>query len=350
MDSTQPIHRLWGFLRSLFWFLSPWLVLMGGAAVLVPVTTQMPGGSHQGPMPPLTDTELRVRERLRLHVHELAGRIGERNMRRYDALQEAARYIEGQLRSAGYSVASETYLVEGRPVSNLVAVLEGRGGLGETVVLGAHYDSYWGSPGADDNATGVAALLEIARRLASAPPPARSVRFVAFANEEPPYFKTARMGSLVHAKNVRRKGEKIAAMLSLETIGYYSDAPNSQFFPYHLGLFYPWTGNFIGFVANRDSRDLLFRAVTAFRRHATFPSEGLSAPAWITGVDWSDHWSFWEQGIPALMVTDTAPYRYPYYHTSEDTPNKIDFDALTRITLGLEHVVKALTEDERATP
>ena len=139
-------------------------------------------------------------------------------------------------------------------------------------------------------------------------------------------------------------------MVSSESIGYYSDAPNSQSFPYHLGLFYPSTGNFIGFVANRDSRDLLLRAVTAFRRHTPFPSEGLSAPAWITGVDWSDHWSFWEQGIPALMVTDTAPYRYPYYHSSQDTPDKIDYDALTRVTLGLAQVARALSEDEGTSP
>ncbi len=350
MDNTSAIHRVRDFLRSLFWFLSPWLALAGGAAILVPLTTQMPGRSHEGPLPPLTDAELAVQERLRTHVSELAGRIGERNMRRYHALEEAARYIEGQLRSAGYSVASETYRVEGRPVRNLIAFLEGAGGRDEVVVLGAHYDSYWGSPGANDNATGVAALLEIARGFASAAPPGRSIRFVAFVNEEPPYFKTRHMGSLVHATQGRGQEEKIIAMLSLETIGYYSDAPNSQFFPYHLGLFYPWTGNFLGFVANRESRDLLLRAITVFRRHTPFPSEGLSAPAWITGVDWSDHWSFWEQGIPALMVTDTAPYRYPHYHTSEDTPDKVDFYGLTRVTLGLAQVLRALSEQEPTTP
>ena len=152
------------------------------------------------------------------------------------------------------------------------------------------------------------------------------------------------MGSRIHASRAKSREENIVGMLSLETIGYYSDELNSQFFPYHLGLFYPWTGNFVGFVANRDSKDLLYESVATFRQHAQFPSEGLSAPGWITGVDWSDHWSFWEESYPALMVTDTAPYRYPHYHDAEDTPDKICFDCLTRVTQGLIHVVRALSD------
>ena len=340
----KVVLRFLGFLRSLFWFFLPWLVLVIGAVILIPLDTKMPGTSYQGPLAPLTSTELALRASLRRHVEELAGRIGERNMDRRNALQAAARYVETQFQAAGFAVASESYEIAGDSVSNLVATLPGRTRPDEIVIVGAHYDSILGSPGANDNASGVAALLCIARSLAAEAGNQRTIRFVAFVNEEPPYFQTGSMGSRVHARRAKSKEEKIVAMLSLETMGYYSEGINSQFFPYHLGLFYPWTGNFIGFVADRNSRDLLFESVAAFRQHTRFPSEGLSAPSWITGVDWSDHWSFWEEGYAALMVTDTAPYRYPHYHSRDDTPDKICFDCLTRVTRGISQVVKVLAE------
>ncbi len=346
MDVRKHLERIREFLRSLFWFLFPWLVLVAGAVVFIPLNTRMPGVSHQGASPPLTAVEQKLVKGVRRHVETLAGRIGERNMHHYDALLAADRYIEGELNSAGFEVTGEDYRVYRWPVRNLIATLQGADRPDEIIVVGAHYDSVWGSPGANDNATGVAAMLEIARLLSTAPSLERTIRFVAFVNEEPPYFKTEVMGSRVHASNARRRGERIVGMFSLETIGYYSDELNSQYFPFHLGLFYPWTGNFLGFVANRDSKELLFRSVAAFRRHTPFPSEGLSAPAWVTGVDWSDHWSFWEEGYPALMVTDTAPYRYPYYHDAEDTPDKVSFEHLARVTLGLAEVVKALANDD----
>ena len=340
----KVVLRFLGFLRNLFWFFLPWLVLVIGAIILIPLDTKMPGTSYQGPLPPLTSTELALRANLQRHVEELAGRIGERNMYHRDALQAAARYVETQFQEAGFAVATEPYEIAGDSVSNLVATLPGRTRPDEIVIVGAHYDSVLGSPGANDNASGVAALLCIARSLAAEAGNRRTIRFVAFVNEEPPYFQTGSMGSRVHARRAKSREENIVAMLSLETMGYYSEEMNSQFFPYHLGLFYPWTGNFIGFVANRNSRDLLFESVADFRQHTRFPSEGLSAPAWITGVDWSDHWSFWEEGYAALMVTDTAPYRYPHYHSREDTPDKICFDCMTRVTRGLSQVVKALAE------
>lgn len=332
------------FLRSLFWFLFPWLVLVAGAAILIPLDTKMPGASYSGPLPPLSPREQALQENLRRHVEELAGRIGERNMHRVDALRAAARYVETQFRAAGLSVVSETYETNNEPVRNLVATIRGGIRPDEIIIVGAHYDSILGSPGANDNASGVAALLSIARSLAVEEVRSRTIRFVAFVNEEPPYFKTGDMGSHIHVSRAKSREENLIAMLSLETIGYYSEELNSQFFPYHLGLFYPWTGNFIGFVANRNSTDLLFKSVAAFRQHARFPSEGLAAPAWITGVDWSDHWSFWEEGYAAVMVTDTAPYRYPYYHDREDTPDKICFDCLARVTAGLINVVKVLSK------
>jgi len=342
-DAKKILCSLLDSLRSLFWFLFPWIVLVVGAVILIPLDTRMPGNSYHGPFQPLSTKEQALRADLQRHVEELAGRIGERNMYRWEALQTAARYVETGFQAAGLTVSIETYTTDGKPARNLIATIRGKSRPSEIVLVGAHYDSVWGSPGANDNASGVAALLAIAGALASEDARQRTIRFVAFVNEEPPYFKTWAMGSHIHASRTRAREENIVAMLSLETIGYYSDELNSQFFPFHLGLFYPWTGNFVGFVGNRDSRDLLFESIATFRQHAMIPSEGLSAPGWITGVDWSDHWSFWEESYPALMVTDTAPYRYPHYHDTDDTPDKICFDCLTRVTQGLIHVVRALS-------
>ena len=150
------------------------------------------------------------------------------------------------------------------------------------------------------------------------------VRFVAFVNEEPPWFQTEEMGSLVYARRVKKQGERIVAMLALETIGCYSDLPKSQHYPAPFSLFYPDTGNFIAFVGNMDNAPWVKQLLTAFRRHAQFPSEGAALWEWIPGVAWSDHWSFWKEGYPAVMITDTAPNRYPYYHTGADTPDKVD--------------------------
>jgi Zn-dependent M28 family amino/carboxypeptidase len=144
------------------------------------------------------------------------------------------------------------------------------------------------------------------------------------------------MGSRQYARRSRQRGEKIVAMFSIETIGWYSDEPGSQRYPFPLGFFYPSRGNFLAFVSNLGSRALLHEAITAFRRHAEFPSEGVAAPAFIPGVDWSDHASFWREGYPALMITDTAPYRYPWYHTAQDTPDKVDYVRLARVVLSMQ--------------
>jgi Zn-dependent M28 family amino/carboxypeptidase len=166
---------------------------------------------------------------------------------------------------------------------------------------------------------------------------------VAFVNEEPPYFLSGEMGSLVYAGRCKERGDKIAAMISLETIGYFSDAPHSQTYPSPgLGIFYPKVGNFIGFVSNVQSRTLLRRVVALFRKHAKIPSEGAALPAFIPGVSWSDQWSFWRNGYPGIMITDTAPFRYPYYHSSSDTPDKLDYDRFTLVVSGMEKVIEGL--------
>jgi Zn-dependent M28 family amino/carboxypeptidase len=271
----------------------------------------------------------------------LAGTIGERNLWRYDSLRRAADYIESSFRASGYESQRQTYEVARLPVSNLEATLSGSSKRAESIVVGAHYDSVAECPGANDNATGVAAVLELARRFAGRAP-ARAIRFVAFVNEEPPFFKTAQMGSVVYANAARQRGDQIAGMLSLETMGYYSDVKGSQRYPAPVALMYPDVGNFIGFVSNVGSVRLLLSARRAFKERTSFPLQSASVPASIPGVGWSDHWSFWERGYPGMMVTDTAPYRYPYYHTAEDTPDKISFDKLAAVVDGLEHVIAVL--------
>jgi Zn-dependent M28 family amino/carboxypeptidase len=187
----------------------------------------------------------------------------------------------------------------------------------------------------------VAAVLALARRFAPRKVD-RTLRFMAFANEEPPFFRTEDMGSRVYARRCAERGEKVVAMLSLETIGFYDDRPGTQHYPPPFGLLYPSRGNFIGFIGNTASGSLVRRAVAAFRRNEPFPSEGAAMPESISGVGFSDQWSFWREGYPALMVTDTAMYRYPFYHRAQDTPDKVDFDRLARVVRGLEHVVAVL--------
>jgi Zn-dependent M28 family amino/carboxypeptidase len=290
---------------------------------------------------------------LRNHVAALAADIGERNIWRYKQLQHAADYIEAEFRSYGYSPSRQTYEVSRLPVSNIEVILVGAPDVrpaearyasraDEIIVLGAHYDTVGGSPGANDNGTGIAALLELARRFAGRPQ-AHTIRFVAFVNEEPPFFQTSQMGSVVYASAARARGDRIFAMLALETMGYYSEERGSQEYPVEemRGL-YPDVGNFIGFVSNEESRELLDAAARAFTADARVPLRAAAMPAGLPGVGWSDHWSFWQAGYPALMVTDTAPWRYPWYHTPDDTPDKIDFDKLADVVNGLERVTAAL--------
>lgn len=304
---------------------------------------RMPGESYRGPLEPPTDEEARLAETLRRDVERLAGGIGPRNVHRREAYTAAADFIEGELRAAGYDVRRQAYEVEGQTCHNIDVEIRGNAAPDEIVVVGAHYDSVDVDrcPGANDNGTGVAAVLALARALAGRAL-ARTVRLAAFANEEPPYFQTEEMGSLVYARACRERGENVVAMASVETIGYYSDAEGSQSYPPPMSLFYPSRGDFVAFVGNVSSRALVRRAIEAFRGRVRFPSEGACLPGFIPGVGWSDHWAFWQAGYPAFMVTDTAPFRYPHYHTSADTPNQIDYARMARVVVGLGAVVEAL--------
>jgi Zn-dependent M28 family amino/carboxypeptidase len=289
----------------------------------------------------LTLQELKTRDRLRKHVEMLAGTIRGRNAVRYRELSEAVHYIEEQLRQCGYNPLRQTYTANSQTFTNIEAELSGTQNSGSTIVIGAHYDTAGGLPGANDNASGVAAVLELARQFAGRAQ-VRSIRWVLFANEEPPYFQTPAMGSYVYAKRCHERKEEITAMLSIETIGYYSEKPGTQSYPVGLHPGYPDRGDFLGFVADIRSSLLLRRALKAFRNGTSLPAQGAAAPASIPGIGWSDHWSFWQFGYRALMVTDTAPYRYPYYHSAEDTPEKLDYDRMACAVTGLAAVIREL--------
>jgi len=316
------------------------LVLVGIPAAGLVWMTSVPGRSWRGPLPPLSPAGRSLTARLETHVRAIASEP--HNVAHPEALARAAAYLERTLSGMGYDVQRQAVdEANGVALVNLEAVVQPARADAPTLVVGAHYDSAGLAPGANDNATGAAALLEIARSLAPLRGrTARRVRLVFFVNEEPPFFKTDRMGSLVYARCLAASGERIEAMLSLETLGFYSDAPSSQHYPFPLGALYPTTGDFVALVGTTGARPLVRRAVADFRAQTPFPSEGGTAPAFLSGIDWSDHWSFGEVGVPALMVTDTAPFRYPFYHSPEDTADKVDYPGLARVTLGLARLVR----------
>jgi len=301
--------------------------------------------SFKGPLPELTTGQSALVDELRRDVDVLARKIGERNLGKYKQLVETAQFIEKSLLEAGYErVERQGYDVKGRNCDNLEVALPGNEHAEEIVVVGAHYDSVVGTPGANDNGSGVAALLALARRFATRKCQ-RTLRFVGWVNEEPPYFQSNTMGSVVYARRCRQRNERIVAAISLETIGYYySDKKGSQKYPPPLSLLFPSEGNFIGFVSDVASRPLLDEFVSSFRRHAKFPSEKAALHSKLPGVGWSDQWSFWQEEYPGLMVTDTAPYRYPHYHKSSDTPDKLDYDRLSRVVDGLDTALAELVK------
>jgi hypothetical protein len=319
----------------------PLALLVAGFMML-----RMPDLHSKVAVQPLTAEQQRLREALKADVQALAGEIGPRNAAgNYAALCQAAAYIETAFSNAGYQVQRQGYEIEtlqDRPCYNLEVEIRGAAKPDEIVVIGAHYDSAGITPGANDNASGVAAVLALARAFAGAKPE-RTLRFVAFVNEEPPFFWSGAMGSLVYARRCRARHEQIVAMLCLETMGYYSDEPGSQRYPVPLfSRIYPTTGNFLGFIGNLRSKTLVRNALRSFRRANLCPAEGAFLPQWVSGVSLSDQWSFWHEGYPAVMVTDTAPYRYRWYHTPEDTPEKLNYDRFALAVAGLNNVVADL--------
>jgi Zn-dependent M28 family amino/carboxypeptidase len=333
MKNSKPLIRL-GILA---------IVLTIGLFLAWILMIWMPGPSFTGTLPPLTPTQIAQRPLLQQDITMLASTIGPRNADYYDNLTKTTQFLTQSLQTLGYTVTPQNYQAQNKTYTNLIVEIPGTTRPQDIIVVGAHYDSAFDSPAANDNGSGVAALLQLARNYHTTRKPARTLRLVFFANEEPPFNWTAGMGSLVYAKQCKANQDNIVAMFSLETIGYYSDAPKSQKYPTPLDRLYPNTGNFLAFIGNLNSRELVRSAIVTFRRQTQFPSQGASLPNAIPGVGWSDHWSFWQVGYRAIMLTDTATFRYPHYHTTQDTPDKIDYDRLTRVVDGIDRLIAEFT-------
>lgn len=318
-------------------------LLLYFAIVVVP----MPGRSFQGTVP-VDDAARERAERMREVVTVLSEDIGQRDVFNVRGLERARADLVGRFEALGYDVVERPFRVSEGDVYNLEVERTGTAQPDAIVLIGAHYDTAPGTRGANDNGSGVAALLELAAAFAEREPE-RTVRFVAFVNEEPPFFDTAEMGSAVYAAEAAARGDHIVAMISLETMGFYSDEPGSQQYPPPFGLFYPSRGNFVAFVGNVQSRALVRHSVGLFREHGQVPSEGVAAPGRLPGIFWSDHAPFWEHGYAALMVTDTAPFRYQHYHRWTDTAEHIDFDTLAMVVDGLVGVVDGLARADAPT-
>lgn len=288
--------------------------------------------------------------RLLTHVDRLAGLIGPRPMARESTIETTVTYIERELAGCGLAVEREPYPLLGRTVCNLVANRIGRRRPDEIVVLGAHYDTISTTPGADDNASAVAVLIETARQLRTFAPD-RTIRFVAFAAEEPPNFRTDGMGSRVHARGCRARNEEIRAMLCLEMVGYFNDTPGSQTIPPAIPRWLRWAfptrGDFLAAVGNLASWRLVWSFRRGFRRGTRLPLFSIALPEAIPEIGLSDNQSFWEQGYPALMLTDTSFLRNPNYHLVSDTPDTLDYARMAEVTRGVASALEWLAGGER---
>jgi hypothetical protein len=284
--------------------------------------------------------------RLRGHVVALAGDIGERDAYARDKQLRARDYIHAQFRRMGYAPENREYparwipgVKNGTPFYNVEAVLAlPPADRGAAWVVGAHYDTAAGTPGADDDTSGVAVLLEAARLLKGRRP-ARDIRFVAFGTEEPPSFGTRNMGSAHYAHFLKENGVPVHGMISLEMLGYYNSRPGSQLYPPFLHLFYPDRGDYVSVVADAKSRRLLSAFLRDWRAKSGFPLHGAVLPGVFSGLALSDQLNFWDLGYPALMLSDTAFYRNPHYHEHTDAPDTLDYEAMARVT---EALVEAL--------
>lgn len=287
-----------------------------------------------------------IRENLVQHVDRIAGLIGIRTLRHPTALNATIGYITQQWTKIGYDVAQQTYQVpEGETATNLIVETAGSRRPEKIIILGAHYDSTPNTPGADDNASAVAVLLEVSRLL-KPHVGRRTIRYVAFACEEAPYFNLEAMGSQHHARTARQASERILGMLCLEMVGYFVDTPDSQKIPTAIPkLFhplFPTVGNFLAAVGNLRSWNLNWQFRRGFKRGTQLPLWSLNLPETIGDIRRSDNSSFWDQGYPALMLTDTSYLRNANYHQPTDTPETLDYDRMTQVALGVAAAVKRL--------
>ena len=290
--------------------------------------------------------KIQIESNLRLHVDRLAGLIGPRYLQKPKTIQATIGYIEGQWGGMGYKSSHECYDAIGDQAINLIVEQSGSKRDDEIILLGAHYDTVYSTPGADDNASAVAVLLEVSRLLREHQCK-RTIRYVAFACEEPPYFNVDAMGSQHHARQARMRGDKIRGMLCLEMVGYYSTVDNSQtvppLIPKWMRRFFPHRGDFLAAVGNLPSWKLCWNFRRGFKRGARSMSLfSICLPEKINEIRLSDNSSFWDQGYPALMLTDTSFLRNPNYHRATDTPDTLDYQRMTEVTLGVASALQFL--------
>ncbi len=281
---------------------------------------------------------------LRQVVTRIAGDIGVRTYRDRDRLERTATTISEQFTSFGYQVTKQPFVFGGNTYHNLIAELTGGSFPEALLIVGAHYDSVRTTPGADDNASGVAGLLGLARSLAGAQMK-RTVRFVAFALEEWPVYRSSNMASYHYAKSLKENNERVEGMICLEMIGYFCDREGCQHYPFpFMNRMFPRAGNFIAMVGNMRSKSFAERIAKYFQQGTDLPVVTLNAPAVVIGIDFSDHWSFGKFGYEALMVTDTAFYRNPHYHSPTDLPETLDYDRMSKVVEGLVAAIREWCE------
>jgi len=289
----------------------------------------------------LPEKELKnIQDNLTRHVEVLSIKIGQRNLGNYYSLNKSSQYIFQKMTEYGAEPIFQNYKCKGKQINNIIAEKKGERFPDEIIVVGGHYDTVMDSPGADDNATAIAALIELIRLLKDFRNQ-RTIRFVAFTLEEPPHFGTGKMGSHVYAKSCYKKKENIIGMIALEMLGYFTDEPMSQQYPFpEMRMVYPERGNFIAVVGNKQSEELTNKFANSLKETSLIKTETLIADASIPGVDLSDHASFWRYHYPALMITDTAFYRNPHYHTTEDKIDYLNFKIFTKLVYGLSFALK----------
>lgn len=295
----------------------------------------------------ISKKQLRIlRRKLHRHVLVLSDEIGPRNLTHYSCLNKAAEYIADEMRSAHGNFSSEDYLCNKKHVSNLIFEKRGRDIPDNILLIGAHYDTVMESPGADDNATGIAALLEIIHLLDDYAN-SQTLRFVAFTLEEPPHFGTDMMGSRYHARHAFEKKENIIGMIAFEMLGYFIEKKRSQKYPIStMAQKYPTTGDFLAVLGNNQS-ELLAKKAAKFMREPSLLEIGSFVPYnHIPGNELSDHSSFWHYNYPAVMVTDTAFYRNPNYHEITDTIDQLNFRYFAKAVFSLAHMIKKIDQDE----
>ncbi|MCB0415326.1 MAG: M28 family peptidase [Bdellovibrionales bacterium] len=279
-------------------------------------------------------------DNLEQHVHFLSSLSPRRSFENVESLNSAADYITKTLTSYGYEPHYQKYKVDGREYKNIIVSLNPSDQ--PKLIMGAHYDSHENTPGADDNASGVSGLLELARiskQQESQIP--RPVDFVFYTLEEPPAFRTQNMGSYVHAQSLKDKNEKIDLMVSIEMIGYFNNAKGSQHYPLpQLAWWFPNQANFIALIGKLDQWMMMRNIKTAFANHTTLSVESLNAPRKIKGIDFSDHLNYWNNHQPAIMVSDTSFFRNSHYHEPTDTPETLNYKKMAEVVSGLYGLVK----------